>query len=410
MSAESLWLSFAGRIALSCALFGAGALACWRWPQKWPLSRQWFLLLTLAIGARAFVWPLPVSDDVNRYLWEGRIVRLGMSPYAATADSPEFSKLRDARWEAMNHKDKLTAYPPLAELTFAALGAIADASWIFKLAFTLADLAVLPFLAALGGRQCFRWLALYALNPVPVLSFAGEAHFDSLMILASVAAVWAWERGRFRAAWLLLGVAVQWKITAVFLAWPFWAQGDTRSRRGIGIFAAAVILPALPFATTLPNLLRGLAGFAGSTSGNGFLHYILELLTHSKAIPGIAMALLFFVLVFIIGRKVRPMSRVAMLIFGAFVLCAPTVTFWYPAWGLPFATLHPCPPFWMLSALDVLYFAAWQHREVTGNWEHPWWAYWALWTPVFVTLAVWLRRYTSAPPQLDPAPAVQPKQ
>ena len=72
--------------------------------------------------------------------------------------------------------------------------------------------------------------------------------------------------------------------------------------------------------------------------------------------------------------------------------------------------MHPCVPFWVLSALDVLYFAAWRQRELTGNWEHPWWAYWALWTPVFLTLAVWLRRYTSAPPQLDPEPAVQPKQ
>lgn len=333
MSAETLWLSFGGRIALSCALFGAGALAWWHWPEKWPLRKQWFLLLTLAIAARAFVWSLPVSDDANRYLWEGRLVRLGLSPYAAPADSPEFSALRAARWEAMNHKDKLTAYPPLAELTFAALGAVADAPWIFKLAFTLADLAVLPLLAALGGRQRFRWLALYALNPVPVLCFAGEAHFDSLMIVATVAAVWAWERGRFHWAWLLLGVAVQMKVAAVFLVWPFWAQGDARSRRGIGFFAAAVVLPTLPFAATLPNLLRGLASFAGTTSGNGSLHYLLELLTHSKAIPSLAMALLFLALVFVIGRKARPMSRAAMFIFGAFVLCAPTVTFCIPPGG-----------------------------------------------------------------------------
>jgi hypothetical protein len=230
------------------------------------------------------------------------------------------------------------------------------------------------------------------------------------MIVATVAAVWAWERGRFHWAWLLLGVAVQMKVAAVFLVWPFWAQGDARSRRGIGFFAAAVVLPTLPFAATLPNLLRGLASFAGTTSGNGSLHYLLELLTHSKAIPSLAMALLFLALVFVIGRKARPMSRAAMFIFGAFVLCAPTVTFWYPAWGLPFATLHPCPPFWVLSVLDVLYFAGWREQQMTGSWEHPWWAYWALWTPVFITLAVWLRRYTSAPPQLDPAPAVQPKQ
>ena len=269
---------------------------------------------------------------------------------------------------------------------------------------------MLPFLAALGGRERLRWLALYALNPVPVLSFAGEAHFDSLMIIAVVAAVWSWERGRRHWAWALLGVAVQMKIAAVFLAWPFWAQGDARSRRGLGVFAAALLLPALPFASTLPNLLRGLASFGGETSGNGFLHFLLELLTRSKTVPSIAMALLFFATVIVIGQKIRPMSRAAMLVFGAFVLCAPTVTFWYPAWGLPFATLHSCPPFWVLSALDALYFAAERERGITGTFEHPWWAYWALWTPVFLSLAAWVRRYTNAPPQLEPAPAVQPKQ
>ena len=279
MSADALWLSFSGKVLLSSALFSLGLLACWRWPESWSVRRQWLLLLALAVAARAFVWPLPVSDDVNRYLWEGRLVRLGLSPYAAPADAPQFAALRDGTWEGINHKDKLTVYPPLAELTFAALGAIADGPWIFKLAFTLADLAVLPFLAALGGRTRLRWLALYALNPVPVLSFAGEAHFDSLMVLALVAAVWAWERGHRQWAWALLGVAVQMKVAAVFLAWPFWAQGDARSRRRVSLFAAALVLPTLPFVATLPNLLRGLASFGGGTSGNGFLHYLLELLT-----------------------------------------------------------------------------------------------------------------------------------
>lgn len=408
MPAEALWASFGGRCLLSTALFALGLLAWWRWPCAWPLRRQWTLLLALGIGARIFVWPIPVSDDVQRYLWEGRLVRLGLSPYAATADAPQFSTLRDARWEGMNHKDKLTVYPPLAELTFAALGAIDDAPWIYKLAFTLADLAVLPFLAALGGR--LRWIAFYAVNPVPVLSFAGEAHFDSLMVLAVVAAVWAWEHDRRIFAWALLGIAVQMKIAAIFLVWPFWAQGNARSRRGILAFAAVMITPTLPFASSLTNLLRGLASFGGETSGNGFLHYLLEMLTGSKVVPSLALALLFAATVFVVGKKSHSMSLAAMQILGAFVLCAPTVTFWYPAWGLPFAVLHPCPPFWVLSMFDVLYFAAEHERSVTRHFEHPWWAYWVLWAPVFVSLAVWLRRYTSAPPQLDPAPAVQPKQ
>jgi uncharacterized membrane protein len=392
MWGDALWTTFGGRCALSTALFLAGTLAWCRWPRHWTGKSQARLLVGLALGARAFVWSLPVSDDVNRYRWEGRLVRLGLSPYAAPADAPEFAPLRDAVWAGMNHRDKLTVYPPLAEGVFAALGAIADAPWMFKLAFTLADLAVLPFLAALGGQERLRWVALYALNPVPVLSFAGEAHFDSLMIVAAVAAVWAWERERRHWAWALLGVAVQMKIAAAFLAWPFWAQGDARSRRGIVAFAAVLVLPTLPFAATLPNLFRGLASFGSETSGNGFLHYLLETLTRSKALPSLALALLFLAAVFAIGRHIRPMSRAAMSVFGAFVLCAPTVTFWYPAWGLPFAALHPCPPFWILSALDVLYFAAEHQRSLTGDFEHPWWACWAQWAPVFLALAQWVAR------------------
>lgn len=396
MRAEDLWANFGGRCLLSTAIFAVGLLAWWCWPHAWPVRRQWMLLLALAVAVRAFIWPLPVSDDVHRYLWEGRLVRLGLSPYAAPADAPQFAALHDARWAAINHKDQLTIYPPLAELIFAALGAVAEAPWIYKLAFTLADLAVLPLLAALGGRNRLRWLALYACNPVPVLSFAGEAHFDSLMILATVAAVWCWERGRFRWAWALLGLAVQIKGAALFLAWPFWAQGDTRARRAAWAFVVSATLPALPFLTTLPNLARGLTRFSSDTSGNGFLHYLLELLTHSKAMPSLALAGLFAATLFVIGKKIRPMSRAALHTLGAFVLCAPTVTFWYPAWGLPFATLHSCPPFWLLSALDILYFAAWREQALTGSWEHPWWAYWTLWTPVMLAVAVWLRRATRA--------------
>jgi hypothetical protein len=405
MRAEELWASFGGRCLLSTALFALGLLAWWRWPHTWPVRRQWLLLLALALSVRALVWPLPVSDDVPRYLWEGRLVRLGLSPYAAPADAPEFAALRDAHWEAMNHKDRLTIYPPLAELIFAALGAVAAAPWIYKLAFTLAEFAVLPLLAALGGRDRLRWLALYTCNPVPVLSFAGEAHFDSLMILATVAAVWSWERGHFRWAWALLGIAVQIKVAAVFLVWPFWAQGGTRARRAMWAFVLACMLPALPFLTTLPNLWRGLGSFGSDTSGNGFLHYLLELITRSKAIPSLALGAIFAATIFVIGKKVRPMSRAAMHTFGAFLLCAPTVTYWYPAWGLPFAVLHSCPPFWLLSALDILYFAAWREQVLTGSWEHPWWAYWALWAPVMIGLAFWLRANCTRPASAGDSPA-----
>ncbi len=380
--AEWLWLSFGGRIALSCGLFGLGAMAWWKWPENWTVRRQWMLLLTLAIAVRAFVWGLPVSDDMNRYLWEGKLVRAGISPYAQTAES--LVSQRDAAWEGMNHRDKFTVYPPLSELVFAALGGIAYEPWIFKLAFTLAELALIPLLAAMGGR--FRWLALYAVNPVPVLSFAGEAHFDSLMVLATVAAVFFAQKSRPALAWAALGIAVECKLIAILLVPAFWMAFDVRGRRAIWAFVVACVLPAVPFAFSFPYWIRGLADFGGATSGNGPLHFILELALGGKAIASVLCAVVLLATTIGIAWSVKPLSRAALRTFFAFLICSPTVTFWYATWLLPFAVFHRSRAAWTLSALMILYYAAWHHREQTGEWLHPVWAQAALWIPVAVLL------------------------
>lgn len=380
--AEWLWLSFGGRIALSCGLFALGGLAWWKWPENWSLRRQWMLLVALAFAARAFVWALPASDDVNRYLWEGKLIRAGISPYAQTAES--LTSQRDASWDAMNHRDKFTVYPPLSELIFAALGGISYAPWIFKLAFTLAELAMIPLLGASGGR--LRWLALYAVNPVPVLSFAGEGHFDSLMVLTSVGAVFLAQKNRAGLAWAALGIAVECKLIAVLLVPAFWMAFDVRGRRAVWVFFVAALLPAFPFALSFPNWIRGLADFGGATSGNGPLHFILELALGGKAIPSAVCAVFLIAATIWIAVSVKPLSRAALWTFFAFLVFSPTVTFWYASWLLPFAVLHRSRAAWALSALMIFYFAAWHHREQTGEWLHPVWAQAALWIPVAVLL------------------------
>ena len=37
-------------------------------------------------ATRLAVFPSAPSDDSNRYLWEGRLITEGISPYATTAD------------------------------------------------------------------------------------------------------------------------------------------------------------------------------------------------------------------------------------------------------------------------------------------------------------------------------------
>ena len=66
------------------------------------LSRRatlWCLLVLPALLLRMLLLPVPASDDVNRYVWEGQLVRDGVSPYAHTADAPEWAAYRNSYWE-----------------------------------------------------------------------------------------------------------------------------------------------------------------------------------------------------------------------------------------------------------------------------------------------------------------------
>ena len=60
--------------------------------------------------------PLILSDDLYRYLWEGRLVLQGGNPYVTP---PESIGTMDGVRELVNHPSIAAIYPPLAQATFA---------------------------------------------------------------------------------------------------------------------------------------------------------------------------------------------------------------------------------------------------------------------------------------------------
>ena len=71
------------------------------------------------------VFTQPVlSDDMYRYVWDGRVQAQGINPYALPPGAPELSALRDdAIWPLINRKWAVTIYPAATQITFAASGA-----------------------------------------------------------------------------------------------------------------------------------------------------------------------------------------------------------------------------------------------------------------------------------------------
>jgi len=90
-----------------------------------PLShRSLALIFGFGIAFRAVtVLSVPqLSDDMFRYIWDGRVQAQGISPYAYPPAAPELAPIRDdAIWPRINRRGSLTVYPAGAELAFAAL-------------------------------------------------------------------------------------------------------------------------------------------------------------------------------------------------------------------------------------------------------------------------------------------------
>src|SRR5947207_3574662 len=90
-----------GRLPLHLVVFvaagvaWAGMLGLLRWMPRG--RRDVMVLVTLAVTMRVPAWVArPAhSDDVYRYLWDGRVVRAGVNPYRYAPAAPELAALRD---------------------------------------------------------------------------------------------------------------------------------------------------------------------------------------------------------------------------------------------------------------------------------------------------------------------------
>lgn len=387
------------RVGLFFLLGLAGtALTLLRPPLPWLLGAAFLLRLALL--------PAAVSDDVHRYLWEGKLVRHGVSPYARTADDPRLAPLRDAHWEQMNHRDRRTAYPPLAELVFAAAGAIAYHPLPLKLLFLVSDFVILLLLRDLlrARGKPLHPLGWYAFNPVALIGVAAEAHYDPLFVLALTAAWWAAEKKRPALAWIALAASVQLKVISLLLAPLFWNRA---SRRHAWLFPAVIAVTSLPFGRSVTNLAGAVSGFAGSGQLNDAPYLLLSHFTGWPALaPGLFLAVCLFTWVQV-QRNVCPLTRGSLWILGGMIALSPVVHFWYLLWLLPLLVLRPGVPWLVLCLSQAGYFVVWHTETTQGWWGLPLPLVYAMWTPWAVAGVFELARRPAAPPGSRSSPSLQ---
>ncbi len=150
-------------------------------------------VLAVAVVLRLLALPLTpgLSDDVYRYLWDGRVAASGSNPYLLTPDDESLAGLRDDLWTKTGHREIATVYPPLALGIFAGAAVLPEPLLAYKLALAAVDLAGCVLLLALARRRGNGWAALaYVWNPLLVVEGAGMGHVDVLGASLVVGCVW----------------------------------------------------------------------------------------------------------------------------------------------------------------------------------------------------------------------------
>ena len=351
-----------------------------------PFRRSGMIwILGLAVTARILVFPLAPSDDVNRYIWEGRTIAAGFNPYMVAPASPSLIHLRDDIWTGINHREMTAIYPPGALLVFRFLTSVTTSPVGFAAFMAIVDVAsvvlLLAWLTALGCRP--ERALFYALNPLVLLSFAGEGHMDALMITPLLAALVAHKRGKGGWMWFWFALSLHGKYISILL-FPFLLR-----RENFKIIWIIPMVAAIPFAAFWPGtgVFQSLTTFSIDMHYNGSIHRLAALLLNDPAVASRICAGLFLGFLCCL-RAMTPRVEVAAAPgFAGLLLFSPTVHFWYLTIIIPFLCGNPIAGLLAWCGTILCSFITLQHFALTGNWTDSHIMATVEYLPVFALLA-----------------------
>lgn len=301
---------------------------------------------TVLAGAVAFRLVLlgvapSLSDDIYRYVWEGRIQGLGFDPYVLAPDAPALEPHRDAIWAQINHRNLSAIYPPWAQLVFRAVAGAGGGVVAFKAVFCAIDIAAVALvlrLLAQRGLPAAR-ATLYAWNPLAVVEVAASGHLEPLGLAPLVAAL-VWAERRPALAWAAMALSVGARYAAL-AAWPAFARRVPL--RVAGVVAVVVVLGVgfAFYARAGSHLFDSLRVYGLVWRGNDLvfaaLHAVLRDLAWTRVV---AFACVVGVLAVSL-RGTRSLAPAMLLAFGGTLVCAPVVHPWYVLWPLVLVPLAP---------------------------------------------------------------------
>ena len=220
-----------------------------------------FILTSVMQGILVFTRPT-LSDDMYRYVWDGKVQAHGISPYRYPPDAPELTQLRDNNiYPHINRKNVVTVYPPAAEASYFLLWRILpdNVHWFqatMAMGGLLAGILLVGLLKDLGYSPARALILLW--SPLLIFETAHSAHVDGLILPLLVGAWWARVRERGALAGFLLGVATAMKFYPALMLPFLWRPQGRKDRWMMPMmFAIAIAIFYTPYMLISGKLVLG---------------------------------------------------------------------------------------------------------------------------------------------------------
>jgi rSAM/selenodomain-associated transferase 1 len=356
--------------------------------------------LRLAVGV-AVLWRLALvpafpllSDDVFRYVWEGRVQVQGGNPYAwgDRPESPRWEGLRDGVWRGVTHREYTAVYPPLWEMACRLVVGLHDSVAAMKAFVVACELGLMAVLARMLRRRRLprERLLILAWSPLALVEVAGSGHNDAVAALLLTASLAALDRGDGLGSAVLAALGAQTKVLPALVG-ASWL----RRYRWWHVVAAldVALLLFIPYAAAGPGLWMSLGKVGRYWLFNETLFDVLARLAggHEEGVR-LAGALLAALALLLAARKTEPVTS-ALLVVAASILLAPNVLPWYALWFLPLLVLRDAPGVLLFTGTVQLAYLVYPDWLSGQRWQVRWTVRALEYGPcVAVVLVAWLRQ------------------
>src|SRR5437660_439503 len=325
-------------------------------------------LILAAVWHIAFLWvPSGADDDIHRYVWDGRLQRLGYNPYIVVPSDPAAKGLQTPVTLDLNNPDLPSPYPAGAQLFFRAVTAIQESTFALKVAFVGCEFAIVFVLLDLlrGTRQGAHLVLAYAWNPLLAIEVAGSGHIDivgALLLVVSAAALV--RRWRATAA-VALGLAIAVKLLPVVLLPLYWKRVRIRDA---ALAAALVGLLYVPFLSHGRIPIGSLGMYVQSFRFNGPVFAALDRVAPPQLLAGLAVLVGLATATWL--RRAAPEWSPGQCAWPMAVslLCAPVVFPWYLLGLLPFLISASTLLIIIWTVRIISTYVQWHLSALGGSW------------------------------------------